>query len=330
MLKDCMRFIPALMLGGVLPGNAPAGNGTTTYPERPVTLVVGYAPGGSADTLARLLAPYLVDDLGHSVVVENRPGAAGNIAAESVMRTDADGHTLLLISTAHTVNRTLYKKLNYDLIQDFTPVGMVAAVSNVLVVHPDIPARSLPEFSAYAKAHPNELSCASSGIGSTTHLSCELFKIATQTNILHVPYRGSAPAIMDVIGGQVTAMFDNLPTSLPHIQTGKLRAIGVTTAQRDPLAPDIPTLAETGLPGFAIESWFGFVARSGTKPEVIARLNDALRRALRNPEVHHAYAQAGFRVPGGGGTPEAFGTTIAEEIERWAEVVEAAKLSTSP
>ncbi len=229
----------AAALAGAL-AFATASQAAKPYPERPVTLVVAYAAGGATDIVARLVAKALNEELGQTIVVENKTGANSNIGAEIVSRAAPDGYTLYVGSIANTINRTLYSKLNYDFIKDFKPIGLLATIPNILVVNPKLPVKTVPEYLAYAKAHPGKLTCASSGSGSSIHLSCELFKMQTGTDILHVPYRGSGPAVADLLGGQVDSMFDNLPSSLPHVQAGKLRAIGVTSPQRLPAVPDVP------------------------------------------------------------------------------------------
>jgi len=242
----------AVTLASALAASAPA-LAAKPYPERPVTLVVGYAAGGATDIVARLMAKSLSEALGQTFVVENKTGANSNIGAEIVSRAAPDGYTLYMGSIANTINRSLYSQLNYNFVKDFKPVGMVATIPNILVVNPKLPVKTVQEYIAYARAHPGKLTCASSGSGSSIHLSCELFKMETGTDILHVPYRGSGPAVADLLGGQVDSMFDNLPSSLPHVQAGKLRAIGVTSPKRLPSTPDVPTLAESGLLGFDVE-----------------------------------------------------------------------------
>ncbi|MCV6906164.1 MAG: tripartite tricarboxylate transporter substrate binding protein [Achromobacter xylosoxidans] len=296
------------------------------YPERPVTLVVGYAAGGATDIVARLVAKALTDELGQTIVVENKTGANSNIGAEIVSRAAPDGYTLYVGSIANTINRTLYSKLNYDFIKDFKPIGLLATIPNILVVNPKLPVKTVPEYLAYAKANPGKLTCASSGSGSSIHLSCELFKMQTGTDILHVPYRGSGPAVADLLGGQVDSMFDNLPSSLPHVQAGKLRAIGVTSPQRLPAVPDAPTLAESGLPGFDVESWFGLMAPAGTPQPVIERLNQALNKALADPALVASYKQSGFYAPQQPNTPDTFAKKIASEIDKWGAVVKRADI----
>jgi len=291
----------AVALSGALMTAAPAW-AAKTYPDRPITLVVGYAAGGATDIVARLMAKSLAEELGQTVVVENKTGANSNIGAEIVSRAAPDGYTLYVGSIANTINRTLYSQLNYDFVKGFEPVGLLATIPNILVVNPKLPIKTVQEYIAYAKQHPGKLTCASSGSGSSIHLSCELFKMKTGTDILHVPYRGSGPAVADLLGGQVDSMFDNLPSSLPHVQAGKLRAIGVTSPQRLPATPDVPTLAESGLPDFDVESWFGLVAPAGTPRPVIDRQPGAeqgardaspanllqARRLLPAPSAEHA------------------------------------------
>ncbi|RXN85195.1 MFS transporter [Achromobacter aloeverae] len=296
------------------------------YPNHPVTLVVGYAAGGATDIVARLLAKSLSQAFGQTFLVENRTGANSNIGAEAVARATPDGYTLYVGSIANTINMTLYSKLNYDVNKDLAPIGMMASVPNILVVNPKVPVHDVKEYIAYAKAHPGKLTCASSGSGSSIHLSCELFKMQTGTDILHVPYRGSGPAVADLLGGQVDSMFDNMPSSLPHVRAGKLRALGVTSRQRVGFAPDVPTLAESGLPDFSVESWFGLMAPARTPPAVIERLNAALNKALKDPELRATYEKSGFVPPADDNSPKAFGAFVAAETVKWAKVVKTADL----
>ncbi|OZI59456.1 tripartite tricarboxylate transporter substrate binding protein [Bordetella genomosp. 11] len=317
-----------------LAGNAnpaPSGGANTNanadaYPERPVTLVVGYAAGGATDIVARLIAKSLSEELGRSFVVENKTGASSNIGAEVVARAAPDGYTLYVGSIANTINTTLFRKLNYDFVRDFAPIGMLATVPNILVVNPRLPVTSVQQYIAYAKAHPGKLSCASSGAGSSIHLSCELFKQQTGTDILHVPYRGSGPAVADLLGGQVDSMFDNLPSSLPQVRAGKLRALGVTSPARVSLAPDVPTLAEAGLKDFSVQSWFGLMAPAGTPRPIVDKLNAAINRALASPAMREAYEHGGFVAPSQPNTPRTYAMWIDSEIAKWAKVIKAADL----
>ena len=315
----------AAALAGALTLAAPA-TAAKPYPERPVTLVVGYAAGGATDIVARLVAKALTEELGQTIVVENKTGANSNIGAEIVSRAAPDGYTLYVGSIANTINRTLYSQLNYDFVKDFKPIGLLATIPNILVVSPKVPIKSVQEYIAYAKKNPGKLTCASSGSGSSIHLSCELFKMRTGTDILHVPYRGSGPAVADLLGGQVDSMFDNLPSSLPHVQAGKLRAIGVSSPERLPAVPDVPTLAESGLAGFDVESWFGLMAPAGTPQAVVDRLNQAMNKALANPALQASYKQSGFYAPQPPNTQESFARMIASEIDKWGAVVKSADI----
>lgn len=327
MYRTGARRLAALLIGGVLPASPSAWSAPpAAYPQRPITLVVGYAPGGSTDTLARLIARSMSRDLGQSVVVENKSGASSNFGAESVARSAADGHTLYVATIANAINRTLYPKLNYDLIKDFTPVARIASVTNVLVVNNALPIASVQEYVAYARQNPGKLTCASSGIGSSIHLSCELFKIQTGADILHVPYRGGGPALAAVLGGQVDSMFDNVPTSLPHIRAGRLRALGVTAAAPTSFAPDIPPIKDAGLNDFNVESWFGLMAPAGTPPETVARLNQSLNRALASVELREAYSEQGYTAPVGENSPESFARFVSAEVDKWGAVVRATDL----
>lgn len=293
----------------------------TNYPDRPVTIVLGYPAGGATDRVTRLAAKALTEQTGQSFVVENRAGANSNIGAEYVARTKPDGYTLYVGTIANTINRTLYTKLNYDILEDFTPIGLLASVPNVLVINPKLPIHSVTEYIAYARANPGKLTCASAGSGSSIHLSCELFKIETNTNILHVPYKGSGPAVADLMGGQVDSMFDNLPSALPHIKSGKLRALGVTSPERVVIAKDLPTLAEAGLPKFAVMSWFGLFARAGTPKPIVDKLNAELNRALNDPAMRATYIDAGFVSPTPPNSPQQFDAFTKGEILRWRKVI---------
>ncbi len=297
-----------------------------TYPDKPVTLVVGYAPGGATDRVARLVAKALTEQTKQTFIVENKAGANSNIGAEQVARAKPDGYTVYVGSIANTINRTLYNKLNYDLVKDFTQVAMLASVPNILVVNPNLPIKSVQEYIAYAKANPNKLSCASSGSGSSIHLSCELFKSETGTTILHVPYKGSGPAVSDLVGGQVDSMFDNFPASIAQVRAGKLRVLGVTTLERVPFAPEVPTIAESGLPGFFVTSWFGVMVPVGTPQAVVDKLNTEINRALNTTEIRDAYFQAGFVMPPSPNSQAQFNTFVQAEIERWAKVVTKANI----
>ena len=291
------------------------------YPDRPVRVIVGFPAGGSTDVVARIIAKELSDGLGQSFVVENRPGAGSNIAAEQVARAAPDGYTLYFVAVTSAINQTLYPNLNFDLLKDFTPVGMGAQVPNILVVNPDLPVKTVQELVTHAKAHPGKLAFASSGSGTSIHMAGELFKIEAGIDALHIPYKGSAPALTDLIGGQVQFDFDNMPSAWPHVQSGKLRALAVTTKERSPTAPDIPTMIESGFPNFDVSSWFGLLAPAGTPPEVVEALNAVMVKAQDNPEVQKRFTAMG--AVGQKQTPAEFGAFVKGEVEKWAPVVKA-------
>ncbi len=288
------------------------------YPTRPVRLVVGFPPGGSADIVTRLIAQSLTERLGQSFIVDNRPGAGSNIGTESVVRADPDGYTLLSVSVANAINATLYSKLNFDYMRDFAPVASIDIVPNVMEVNPSVPAKTVPEFIAYAKANPGKISMASGGIGSSPHVAGELFKMMTGVDMLHVPYRGVAPATTDLLAGQVQVLFDTVPASIANIRAGKLRALAVTTKTRSEALPDVPAMAEF-LPGYEASSFHGIAAPKGTPAEIVDKLNKEINAALAAPKLKARLADLGGTVLTG--TPADFGRFMAEEIEKWGRVV---------
>jgi tripartite-type tricarboxylate transporter receptor subunit TctC len=291
-----------------------------TYPTKPIRIVVPFPPGGATDILARDVAQKLTEAWGQSVIVDNRPGAGGNIGSELVAKSAPDGYTLEMGTVGtHAINASLYAKMPYDHVKDFTPVILVAGVPNVLVVNPSVPANSVGELIAYAKANPGKLNFASSGNGTSIHLSGELFKVMAGVQITHVPYKGSTPALQDLLAGQVQMMFDNLPPSLPQIKAGKLRALAVTSLARAPALPDVPTLSESGLPGFDASSWFGILAPAGTPAPIVAKLNAEVAKWLATPEAKEKLAKQGANIAGG--TPADFAKHIAAETAKWAKVV---------
>jgi tripartite-type tricarboxylate transporter receptor subunit TctC len=292
--------------------------GAQTWPSRPVRWVVGFPPAGIADILPRLIGQWLSERLGQPFVVENRPGAGSNIAAEAVVRSPADGYTLLMVTSANTINATLYDKLNFDIIRDITPVANLVRVPLVMEVNPAVPAKTVPEFIAYAKANSGKLSMASGGNGTTLHVSGELFKMMTGVDIVHVPYRGGGAALADLIGGQVQVMFDNLPTSIETIRAGKLRALAVTTGIRADVLPDVPTVAES-VAGYEASTMLGVGAPKNTPPEIIDKLNKEINAALADPKIKARLAELGAPVLVG--SPADFGKLIVEETEKWAKVV---------
>lgn len=289
------------------------------YPTKPIRYIVPFPPAGATDILARITAERLTLALGQSVVVENRPGAAGNLGTGHVAKSPPDGYTMLMLTVAQSISETLYTKLPYSLTRDLAPAGLIARVPNVMEVHPSVPARTVKEFIALAKARPGQINYASSGSGTSIHMSAELFKMMTGVNMLHVPYKGSGPALVDLMSGQVSIMFDNLTSSIVHIRSGRLRALAITTSTRYPGLPDLPTVAESGVPGYEASAWFGVVVPAGTSREVITRLNTEINRAITQPEIKERFAQQGaIAAPG---TQEDFGTWIRNEIAKWAKVV---------
>jgi tripartite-type tricarboxylate transporter receptor subunit TctC len=295
-----------------------------TYPTRPVRIIVGYPSGGSNDILARLVAQWLSERMGQQFVIENRPGAGSNIATEAVVRADPDGHTLLMVSTANMSNAALYEKLNYNFIRDIAPVAGVMRVPLVMEINLAIPARAVPDFIAYAKANPGKINFASGGIGTSIHLSGELFKMMTGTKMTHVPYKGSAPMLTDLLGGQVQVTFDNLPSSIQHIKAGKLRALAVTTAKRSEELPDVPTVGET-VPGYEASAFFGLGVPHGTPKEIVDILNREINLALKDPTMIAKLKElGGTPIPGSAAD---FGKLVAEETAKWEKVVHAADLS---
>jgi tripartite-type tricarboxylate transporter receptor subunit TctC len=289
-----------------------------TYPVRPIRLIIGYTPGGSADITARLTGQWLSERLGQSVIVESRPGGGTNIATEAVVRAPPDGYTLLLVAPANAINATLYDKLSFDFLRDIVPVAGIIRFPNVVDVNPSLPVKSIPELIAYAKTNPGKLNMASSGNGSTIHMSGELFKMMTGINMVHVPYRGGAPALTDLIAGQVHVMFDNLPTSAEHVRSGRLRGLAVTGTARSHVLPDLPTVADF-LPGYEASAWYGLGAPRNTPAAVIDRLNDAVNAILADPTSQGRFAELGASLLPG--SPADFGKLLADETEKWGKVV---------
>ena len=320
-----LGYLTALALGLTLMFAAPA---HAAYPERPVTMVVPFAAGGTTDILARIVAEELGKRLGQQIVIDNRPGAGGNTGTAVVAKAEADGYTLVMgtIGT-HAINSSIYKRMPYDPVRDFAPVTIVATVPNVLVAHPSAPFRTVTELIAYAKANPGKLNFASSGAGSSIHLSGEMFKAMTETEIEHITYKGSGPAVIDMISGQVPLMimFDNLPSSLSQIKAGKLMALGVTSAARTPILPDVPTIAEAALPEYEATPWFGVLAPAGTPKEIIDRLNGEIVAILGMPAVKERLLEQGAEPVGD--TPEHFAEVIKADLTKWAALIDKVGIS---
>jgi len=308
--------LAALCFALVLPAAAAVAQ---DYPSRPIRWIVPYPPGGTTDVLARLMGEYLSRKLGQQFVIDNRAGAGNNIGTEAVVKAEPDGYTVLLVNPANGINATLYKNLPFNFIRDIAPVAGFVRVPNVMEVNPDVPAKTVAEFIAYAKANPGKINMASSGVGTSVHLSGELFKAMTGVEMVHVPYRGAGPALTDMMAGQVQVMFDNLPSSVELIRSGKLRALAVTTDKPSPALPGVPTVAET-VPGYEASAWFGMGAPKNTPRAAIEKLNRAVNEALQDPVMVKKLADlGGTPIPG---TPEDFGKLIADETEKWRKVVE--------
>ncbi len=318
-MKGLSRRIAALALACVAMASV-ARAADDDYPNRPVRWLVGYPPGGSTDVCARLIGQYLSEHLHQQFAVENKPGAGNNLATEIAVHAPADGYTLFLVNPANAINASLYKNLSFDFIRDMAPVAGFIRVPNVMEINPNVPAHTVKEFIDYAKANPGKVNLASSGIGTSVHLSGALFMMMTGVELVHVPYRGAAPALTDLLANQVQVMFDNLPSSIGHIQGGRLRALAVTTAAPSKALPGVPTVAET-VPGYEASAWFGMAVPKGTPRPIIDKLNRLVNEALADPGMQAKLADlGGILIPG---KPEDFGKVIADETAKWAKVVQA-------
>ena len=294
-----------------------------TYPSRPVHLTVFYSAGGGNDIIARLMGQWLSERLGQAFIIENRPGGGGNLGTEYVVRAAPDGYTLILSSTANTVNASLYDKLDFNFIRDIAPVASISYEPNIMVVNPSVPAKTIPEFIAYAKANPGKIDYASAGIGSSQHMSGELFKMMAGIDMTHVPFRGTAPALEGLLAGQVQLMFASMPATLEHVRAGQLRALGVTIPKRSDVLPDVPTVSEF-LPGFDASVYYGIGAPKNTPPEIVEKLNKEINAGLADPQLKARLVELGsFTLPG---SPADFGKFIANETEKWAKVVKFANI----
>jgi tripartite-type tricarboxylate transporter receptor subunit TctC len=320
-MNFCKNFgrlgvVCALSIVGVTMGVN--GAAALDYPTKPVRWIVGYPAGGSTDILARLIGQWLSVRLGQQFIIENRPGAGNNLGTEQVVRAAPDGYTILLVNPANAINTTLYEKLSFNFVRDIAPVAGLIRVPNVMEVNPSVPAKTVSEFIAYAKANPGKINMASSGNGTSIHMSGELFKMMTSLAMQHVPYRGSAPMLTDLLAGQVQVTFDNMPSSIEHIRAGKLRALAVTTAMRSEALPDVPVVADF-VPGYEASAWFGLGAPKGTPPEIIELLNKEVNAAVADPNIRARLVDMGGMMING--TPAEFGKIIVEETEKWAKVV---------
>jgi len=306
----------AVSLFALLPGLASAAD----YPTKAVKWIVPYPPGGTTDVLARIMAQWLTEKMGQTFIIENKPGGGNNIGTELAIKSPPDGYTMLLVNPAHGINATLYKDLPFNVIRDVAPVAGLVRSPNVMEVTPSFPAKTVKEFIDYCKANPGKINMASSGSGTSVHMSGEMFMMMTGCKMLHVPYKGAGPAIADLIPGQVHVLFDNLPSSIGHIKGGRLRALAVTSAERDPALPDIPTVGDT-VPGYEATAWFGIAMPKGTPREIIEKVNAEVNRALADPKMRERLAELGGKpIPG---TPEDFGRVIQQETDKWSKVVTA-------
>ena len=313
-----IRLLRPLLLASLWTAALCGGARAADYPVRPVKWIVPYPPAGTTDVLARIVAQWLTEKMGQPFVVENKPGAGNNLGVEAVVNAPPDGYTMLLVNPANGINATLYKNLSFNFMRDIAPVVGLVRTPNVMEVTPGLPVKTVAEFIAYCKANPGKLNMASSGSGTSVHLSGELFKSMTGCDMVHVPYKGAGPALVDLIGGQVQVIFDNLPSSIGHIKGGRLRALALTSEQRDPSLPNVPTVAET-VPGYEATAWFGIGMPRGTPREFIDKINAEVNRALADPKMRERLAELGGRPIAG--SPEDFGRVIAAETAKWEKVV---------
>lgn len=322
------RLVTTLALAAAtsgLPCTTSAGEEPGAYPNRPIRWIVPFPPGGAADLVSRAVGHKMTERLGQQIVIDNRAGAAGNVGTELAARAAPDGYTVAIVPATFTTNPALSSKLAYDPQKSFAPISLVSSSALVLVVHPSLPVTSIKGLVALAKARPGQLNYASSGVGASAHLAAELFKSATGTELMHVPYKGQPPAMIDVLSGQVQVMFPNIPVSLPHIKAGKLRGLGVTTLKRTSLFPELPTIAQSGIPGYEVNQWSGLLAPAGTPTPVVQKLYHAVSAALREPDVRAGLTAQGFEPVGS--TPAEFASYIASEIAKWTAVIRKARIT---
>jgi len=311
-------LVAAVVLAAAMPALA------QDYPNRPIRFIVPYPPGGGTDVVARIMSDALAADLGQPIIIDNRGGAAGNVGTDIAAKAAADGYNILFTLSSHTINPKLYDKLPFDVERDFVPISLAALIPQILVVHPSVPANNVQELIALAKANPGKLNYASVGTGSPGHIAGELFKIKTGVDIVHIPYKGGGPAVVDTIGGQVQLLFVSMPAAWQHVKAGKLKAIAVASAKRSVAAPDLPTIAESGVPDYAVESWYGALAPAKTPPAAVARLNAAFAKVLGNPQIKEKLlAQGAEAAPS---TQAEMDRVIKEELEKWDLVIKTAKI----
>ncbi|MEO7728681.1 MAG: tripartite tricarboxylate transporter substrate binding protein [Burkholderiales bacterium] len=323
-IRKELALIVRSACGAVLIAVAP-GALAQLYPAKPVRMIAASSPGSAVDIVARIVAQKLGENIGQQVIIDNRAGAGGNLGAELAAKAAPDGYTLFMGTPAHAINTGLYRKLNYDLVRDFAPVSQVTSGAYVIVVHPSLPVKSVKDLIALARAKPGQLNYASAGSGNATHLAGELFNSAAHVKLVHVPYKGSGPAVTDLVGGQVQLMFANLTAALPQVKTGRLRALAVTGQTRAAAAPDLPTVIEAGVPGYVVTSWFGVLVPAATPREIVVRLNTDLARTMSAPDVRARLASDGAEATVG--TPEQFAAFINAEIARWTKVIKDAGIA---
>lgn len=321
-LAKTLALLAALLTAWAAHAQTASTGSGQTYPTRPVRIIVPFAPGGATDAVMRMIGPRLSDNLGQQVVVENRPGGAATIGMDNVAKSPADGYTLGVANLTFSINPILFRKMPYDSDRDFTLVSHITNVPFVLSVHPSVPVKSVKELIALAKARPGALNYSSSGQASATQMATELFKLLTRTDMLHVPFTGGGPALVSVLSGEVSVYLGSIPALMPHMKSGRLRALGVTTLSRDAAIPDVPTVAEAGVPGYQASEWQGIVVRAGTPAAIVTRLNQEFVKSLKAPDMSQRFAAVGAQAVGS--TPEAFAEHIRRERETWAKVIKAA------
>jgi len=319
-------FLAGLFAMATVPASQAVLAAAPDYPRKPVRLVVPFAPGGNTDFLARSIAQKLTESLGQQVIVDNRPGAGGSIAGALAAKAPADGYTMMFVSISTSIAATLHEKLPFNVLRDFTPLVLIATAPQVLAAHPSVPATNVKSLIALARARPGKLTYASSGVGGGTHLTGELFKLSAGVDLVHVPYKGNAPALADLMGGQIDLLFAGIISVVGPYKSGRVRLLAVTSEQRTAVTPDIPTMIESGVDGVRSTSWYGLVMRTGTPPEIVQRLNQELNRILETQDVRDRLGAEGARAEGG--TPEAFGNHMRTEVEKWAKVIKAAGIRT--
>ncbi len=317
-----MKYIIAVAIGASLALLSAVAGAQQNYPNKPIRFILAYPPGGGTDILARILGNKLSENIGQTIVVDNRPGAGANIAAEIAARAAADGYTIFIVNEAHAYNATLYSKLAYDLIKDFAPVTLLASTPNILIVHPSVTAKSVKDLIALAKAKPGQINYASSGSGSSSHLAGELFKNMAGVDLVHIPYKGGGPAVASLVAGEAVVGFATMPSVLPHVKAGRLRGLAVTTARRAPAAPELMTIAEAGVTGYDANSWYGLLAPAKTSKEIVERLNREFVKIISTAEVKDRLAVNGFETETT--TPEQFAAYIRSEVAKWGKVIKAA------